>query len=108
MLPPLLGVDYLGERAEWNAACHARKDRCCTPRAPDDPTSQSNSRKPLGARGEASRGVDLDCADLEWARRLASGTGRRVPPMALESTAAGSLSPHPTQRRVATLTPCCP
>src|ERR1039458_20486 len=69
MLPPLLGVDYLGERAEWNAACHARKDRCCTPRAPDDPTSQSNSRNPLGARGEASRGVDLDCADLEWARR---------------------------------------
>src|ERR1017187_1495332 len=69
MLPAPLGVDYLGERAEWDAACHARKDCCRPPYATDDSTGQSNSRKPLGAHRETARGLDMACADLEWARR---------------------------------------
>jgi hypothetical protein len=64
-----MGVDYLGERAEWDAAYHTRKDCCCTPRAADDPKGQSNSGTPLGTWGKASRGLDLDCAHLDWARR---------------------------------------
>ena len=36
-------------------------------------------------------------------RRIAIGTGQRFPPTAQESTSTGSLSPHPTQRRLAVL-----
>src|ERR1035441_4333021 len=69
MLPPPLGVDYMGERAQWDAACHARKDCCCPPCAADDPTGQSDSRRPLGAHGEAPRGLVMARRHLEWACR---------------------------------------
>ena len=54
----------MGERAQWDAACHARKDCGCSPRASDDPTGQSHSGKPLGAHWQASRGLGMACATL--------------------------------------------